>query len=208
MAQADAALRARVATMASMQIQHNEHVHPDWRTQGYPYYRAIWVECAELLDHYGWKWWKHQECDLDQARLEIVDIWHFALSDLLRSGTSVDVIADELATSGSRLPFADAVEQIASSTLANQGVTMSHFRDLMASLPMGEVELFDLYVGKNVLNNFRQSNGYKDGSYRKLWAGREDNDHLIEALSELECAPEEVPDHLFAELTRRYEANG
>lgn len=193
--------------MASMQIQHNEHVHSDWRTQGYPYYRAIWVECAELLDHYGWKWWKHQESDLDQAQLEIVDIWHFALSDLLRARVSLDVIADELAAKGAQLPFAEAVEQIASSTLANQGVTMSHFRDLMASLPMTESELFDLYVGKNVLNNFRQSNGYKDGSYRKLWNGREDNDHLIEALAGLDCAPDSVPEHLFAELTRRYEAS-
>lgn len=208
MAKADAALRARVATMASMQIQHNEHVHADWRVQGYPYYRAIWVECAELLDHYGWKWWKHQGCDLDQARLEIVDIWHFALSDLLRADVSLDVIADELAEPGAELPFAHAVEQIASSTLANQAVTMAHFRDLMASLPMSERELFDLYVGKNVLNNFRQANGYKDGSYRKLWDGREDNDHLIEALGVLDCAPEAVPELLFTELTRRYEANG
>ncbi len=193
--------------MASMQIQHNEHVHPQWRTQGYPYYRAIWVECAELLDHYGWKWWKHQACDLDQARLEVVDIWHFALSDLLRAEVSLDEIADELAAAGAQLPFADAVEQIASSTLADQAVTMGHFRDLMASLPMTEGELFALYVGKNVLNNFRQSNGYKDGSYRKLWNGREDNDHLIEALAGLDCAPDEVPEQLFAELTRRYQAS-
>ena len=34
-------------------------------------------ECSELLDHYGWKWWKHQATDLDQVKLEIVDIWHF-----------------------------------------------------------------------------------------------------------------------------------
>ena len=59
-------------------------MHPDWRSQGYEYYRAIWVECAELLDHFGWKWWKQQPTDVDQVQLEIVDIWHFGLSDLLR----------------------------------------------------------------------------------------------------------------------------
>ena len=59
-------------TMADMQAAHNEQVHPQWQAQGYAYYRAVWVECAELLDHYGWKWWKHQLPDLDQARLELV----------------------------------------------------------------------------------------------------------------------------------------
>ena len=28
-------------TMARMQEAHNEHVHPEWKTQGYEYYRAI-----------------------------------------------------------------------------------------------------------------------------------------------------------------------
>ena len=30
-------------TMTAMQTAHNEQVHPQWRTQGYAYYRAIWV---------------------------------------------------------------------------------------------------------------------------------------------------------------------
>ena len=37
-------------TMASMQEEHNAQVHPQWKEQGYEYYRAIWVECAEMLD--------------------------------------------------------------------------------------------------------------------------------------------------------------
>ena len=72
-------------TMAAMQDTHNKNVHPQWWDQGYEYYRAIWVECAELLDHFGWKWWKHQTPDLDQVKLEIVDIWHFGLSELMRA---------------------------------------------------------------------------------------------------------------------------
>lgn len=43
-----------------------------------------------------------------------------------------------------------------------------------------------LNMGKNVLNRFRQANGYrtaiKEGTYRKLWGGREDNEHLFPAL--------------------------
>ena len=48
-------------TMASLQEEHNVQVHAEWKEQGYDYYRAIWVECAEMLDHFGWKWWKKQE---------------------------------------------------------------------------------------------------------------------------------------------------
>ena len=76
----------QLAAMADLQAGLNDNVHPNWRSQGHEYYRAIWVECAELLDHYGWKWWKHQQTDLAQVKLEVVDIWHFGLSDLIRAG--------------------------------------------------------------------------------------------------------------------------
>ena len=49
---------AMLQTMAEMQDAHNTLVHEHWRTQGHEYYRAMWVECAEMLDHFGWKWWK------------------------------------------------------------------------------------------------------------------------------------------------------
>ena len=75
----------------------------------------------------------------------------------------------------------------------------------MQSLPMELEELFALYVGKNVLNRFRQNNGYKEGTYRKLWAGREDNEHLIEVLDKLSVTPEKIPEALYSELARRYQ---
>ncbi len=42
--------------------------------------------------------------------------------------------------------------------------------------------LYALYMGKNVLNQFRQDHGYKDGSYIKIWDGAEDNAVLSEIL--------------------------
>ena len=45
---------AMLQTMAEMQDAHNTLVHEQWRTQGYEYYRAMWVECAEM----------HHLCDL------------------------------------------------------------------------------------------------------------------------------------------------
>ena len=110
---------AMVGTMAEMQDHHNRQVHPQWRQQGYAYYRAVWVECAELLDHFGWKWWKHQQPDLDQVKLEIVDIWHFGLSDLMR-GSALDgkvaqalLAASENAAGHDAEAFRLAVEDLA-----------------------------------------------------------------------------------------------
>lgn len=194
-------------TMAEMQDTHNNHVHPDWRSQGYEYYRAIWVECAELLDHFGWKWWKQQSPDLDQVKLEVVDIWHFGLSDLLRSEKLDDSVCDALQVvsgGGDAAAFRLAVEALAERTLVERAFVVAPFAEVMRQLPLDFQELFDLYVGKNVLNNFRQDHGYKTGEYRKIWHDREDNEHLVEALADLHCSPDEIPARLYEALLRRY----
>ncbi len=194
-------------TMAAMQDAHNTQVHPEWRTRGYEYYRAVWVECAELLDHFGWKWWKRQQSDLEQVKLELVDIWHFGLSDLMRAGTLGAEVADALDVDPVANPdaegFRTAVENLAHQTLAASGFALDAFARVMALLPLTYDELFRLYVGKNVLNRFRQDHGYKTGAYVKVWAGREDNEHLVELLEELDC-PETAVNDLYERLRARY----
>ena len=195
-------------TMALMQEEHNAQVHPQWKEQGYEYYRAIWVECAEMLDHFGWKWWKNQEPDIDQVKLELVDIWHFALSELIRSEQLHESLGAELANvetiDSTPEIFREAIESLAISSLQSRSFKMSDFTYAMRTLPMDLKELFVLYVGKNVLNRFRQDHGYKEGSYRKLWAGREDNEHLIEILESISVEPEEMFDMLYQQLEQRY----
>lgn len=200
-------------TMARMQEAHNCQVHPDWRTQGYPYYRAVWVECAELLDHFGWKWWKHQSPDAGQVKLEVVDIWHFGLSDLMRADAvteyvtrSLMVVSDDADGGGER--FRQAVEGLAQQTLSDRLFAMEPFVAVLESLPMTLPELFRLYVGKNVLNHFRQDHGYKSGSYHKTWHGREDNAHLVELLETMDAPPAQVPEHLYEALRQRYPGDG
>src|SRR5690606_37979069 len=92
------------------------------RNQHYEWYRAIWVECAELMDHYGWKWWKKQTPDRDQVVLELIDIWHFGLSDLLQEDEPAESIAVNLAGIMAVTPTPDAdfrelVESFAEKTL-------------------------------------------------------------------------------------------
>ena len=199
--------QAMLDTMARMQEAHNRQVHPDWRTKRYEYYRAVWVECAELLDHFGWKWWKKQGPDLAQVKLELVDIWHFGLSELLRADELDAEVAEVLDVPPSEGAGAEglrqAVEALASACLQSKGFSVERFADVMAALPMSFDELFRLYVGKNVLNGFRQDHGYKDGTYRKAWAGREDNEHLMELLDGID-EPATAAQDLYARLEARY----
>jgi hypothetical protein len=62
-------------------------------------------------------------------------------------------------------------------------------------------ELYKLYVGKNILNQFRQDNGYKDGSYIKVWAGEEDNVVMMRIWQE---NPNINPSELYKELSKNY----
>ena len=45
------------------------------------YTRAMQQEIAELVDSVPWKWWaKYQEFDEQNAKVEIVDLFHFLIS--------------------------------------------------------------------------------------------------------------------------------
>src|SRR5664279_3722865 len=70
----------QLSTMLELQDGMNSKVNPAWVAANNNWYRAIQVEGVEAIEHHGWKWWKKQECDLPQLRMELVDIWHFILS--------------------------------------------------------------------------------------------------------------------------------
>ncbi len=53
-------MKQAFATMLAMQDKMNQKVHADWIAQQFEWYRAIWIECGELVEHYGYKWWKKQ----------------------------------------------------------------------------------------------------------------------------------------------------
>jgi dimeric dUTPase (all-alpha-NTP-PPase superfamily) len=74
---------AQLETMLNLQDGMNKKVNPQWVSAGYSYLRAAMIESVEAIEHHGWKWWKAQKCDLPQVQMELVDIWHFALSHLI-----------------------------------------------------------------------------------------------------------------------------
>ena len=62
---------------------------------------------------------------------------------------------------------------------------MSRFGLLCDNLGITFDWLYKHYVGKAALNRFRWANSYGSG-YRKIWHGREDNEHLTEILATLD----------------------
>ena len=201
-------MKNRLLVMLEMQEAMNARVNADWRQAGNAWYRAIWTECAEMLDHYGWKWWKHQQPDLEQVQLELVDIMHFAMSDYLLEDADNDAVAERIQAELSRPAQNDdvrlAIEALAQSTIANESMHFSDFASVMRLIEMDFDQLYRLYVGKNVLNFFRQDHGYKDGSYLKIWDGREDNEHLAELLTRLDSNSAGFRDDVYQGLKARY----
>jgi dimeric dUTPase (all-alpha-NTP-PPase superfamily) len=55
------------------------------------YTRAMSQEMAELIDSVPWKWWaKYQKFDQQNARVEIIDLFHFLISMAQVLGMTAD----------------------------------------------------------------------------------------------------------------------
>ena len=202
-------MKQAIITMLEMQTRMNTRVHPEWITQEFEWYRAAWIECGELIDHFGYKWWKKQVADMEQVRLEIVDIWHFGMSALFVDDKTIDQIADEVVAEIASFKAKDigvreATETLALHSLQTHGFSVAAFWQLMASAELNFESLYRSYVGKNVLNFFRQDNGYQDGSYIKDWQGKEDNEHLVELMAELDSSQDNFSDLVYDALDKRY----
>jgi len=202
--------RTAVKNMLEMQFRMNARIHEHWIDQDFAWYRAVWIECGELMDHVGYKWWKKQEPDMDQVRLEVVDIWHFGMSALFTTRSNLETLADTISADmllESELisDIHAATEALAQNALETHSFSVPHFAVLMSACGLSPEELYRQYVGKNVLNFFRQDNGYKDGTYVKLWCGREDNEHLVEILETLDDAAADYPEAVYEALSNRYQ---
>ena len=160
--------------------------------------RCIYMECAEMVDSFAWKHWKSisAEPDFENLQIEVVDVWHFVMSlalETFRKNRMGDVVilAQQIADMDNYALLYDETEGFASEKLIliqvesvmrdsleiNLSLTKLLF-DFFELVRMSNLDintLYRLYVGKNILNQFRQDNGYKDGSYIKVWNGEEDN---------------------------------
>ena len=164
----------------------------DWK-------RCIYMECAEMIDSFAWKHWKsiNQEPDWANLKIEVVDVWHFVMSLALQEYRNAALGSiEDLAHRISQMPGYGAIslpgvafatpealmaqiEQVMRHALRGEGFDLNGLLEEffvltgMSSLDLSA--LYRLYVGKNILNQFRQDHGYKEGNYVKIWNGEEDN---------------------------------
>lgn len=210
----------QLATMLELQDGMNSKVNPAWVAANNNWYRAIQVEGVEAIEHHGWKWWKKQESDLSQLRMELVDIWHFILSASIQAKFGTIALAKmemlaELNLRQKSVQFDNQYYMLAQLSLldkldllvglaAARRTNLALFESLLHDCDMEWNDLLKQYIGKNVLNVFRQDHGYKAGTYIKNWNGREDNEHLVEVLEVADLESANVRDELYNALTTRY----
>ena len=212
----------QTTTMLALQAAINAKVDPNWVSARYPYMRAVVIEAAEAIEHHGWKWWKKQDKDLAQLQMELIDIWHFLLSEILLNEQGSETAAQpKLTAQLSAIDLSGIIEfdgkqyELSSLDLLNQlellialsaarKIELSVFAAIMENCELDWTELYCQYVGKNVLNFFRQDHGYQEGTYQKMWNGREDNEILVDVMSELDPNDLEYKDKLYGALRAHY----
>ncbi len=189
----------------------------DWR-------RCIYLECAELIDSYPWKHWKNIDANPDyhNIKIEIVDIWHFVMSEALRIykinhlGT-IENIASMVTNMSEFENFSqdenskvldiykqmELVEDVIKTAFCKNDINalVISFLTMSSKLNLKLPELYNLYIGKNILNKFRQEHGYKDGTYIKIWNGKEDNVVMQNILNSNSSI---TPNELYRELEENY----
>ena len=193
----------------------------DWK-------RCIYMECGEMIDSFAWKHWKsiNQEPDWANLQIEVVDVWHFVMSLALQEYRndfrgSIDDLAMSISEGEAYRALSQSagafetpevlmakIEEVMLDALVREGFDLEkllkNFFELTRMSGLDIAMLYRLYVGKNILNQFRQDHGYKEGTYIKEWNGQEDNvvmKRIWEENGELK------PEALYTELEAHYPAS-
>jgi hypothetical protein len=182
----------------------------DWITNKWKiisWRRCIYMELAEAIDSVPWKHWKNIEwkTDINNFKIELVDIWHFLLSEAIRlvwiNEAKNIILANINEKYSLKLPvfwnkqenemlndYLKPYEDLFRISLEKEEnleyvdkLSRQFFICLDTSW-MTFWELYSLYIWKNVLNKFRQNNWYKEWTYIKIWDWKEDNVIMQEIL--------------------------
>lgn len=207
---------AQIRQMVEAQAGLNAQAYSQtWLAQGglaendpkvWDYPLAAAQEIGEFLNSWGYSWWATKswpiEKPLDNSNCltELVDAWHFLLSQALieedgdAQRTSLALLngfaqcADKGVTSGHRQVVRTAKKLSSylldySETAASQRTIYSKFFELLTAAGFSLDHFHARYSAKLQLNIFRQLNGYKEKprTYVKTWKdGQEDNFFLAQ----------------------------
>lgn len=176
--------------------------------------RCIYMEATEAIDSFNWKHWKNIEgkSDLYNARVELVDIWHFIMSEAIHFGDTQfaeayeDMMPEKEINPEMTVEILEKIVAVASSANVDKSQNGLYeitglFFQALGMMGMDVPELYRRYLLKNQLNTFRQEHGYKDGTYVKIWNAIEDN---VIAFNIMEEHPNFTPGQLYKKLEVEY----
>ncbi len=203
-------LEKQIGKMIEQQKKINTQTNGEnWKEKKRNWDLAMFTELAELTESTPWKWYKKTELDMENIIVELVDIFHFLLSSLINNDIKqemiVKIIHNEIRKTrnerGQKV-IEKRIEDFAKTLFQEnweiKKLTM-FIRLVMALSSWGN--LYKIYRGKNILNIFRQDNGYKEGYYIKVWEQEEDNNFMYREM--LEMGIEDI-DKLYSILDSRY----
>ena len=211
----------QIEQMFLLQKQLNDETNGEVWIKGYTkenrkisWYRGIYMEVAEAIDSFNWKHWKNinDEPDWDNIRVELVDIWHFVMSESIRiedqsyANKYLDMKAKDDYDIDALISLLEMMLKLSITSSIDKEVNnireiTDTFFTIISHLGIDVEDLYKRYVIKNQLNTFRQKNGYKDGSYIKNWDGVEDN---VIAFDIMNNNPKITPTELYTELDSVY----
>ncbi|MBT3457399.1 MAG: dUTPase [Thiotrichales bacterium] len=211
----------QIEQMFLLQKQLNDETNGEVWIKGYTkenreisWYRGIYMEVAEAIDSFNWKHWKNinDEPDWDNIRVELVDIWHFVMSESIRiedqsyANKYLDMKAKDDYDIDALISLLEMMLKLSITSSIDKKVNnireiTDTFFTIISHLGIDVEDLYKRYVIKNQLNTFRQKNGYKDGSYIKNWDGVEDN---VIAFDIMNSNPKITPTELYTELDSVY----
>ena len=178
------------------------------------WYRCIYMEASEAIDSFNWKHWKdiNTEPDWENIKVELVDIWHFIMSELIRLNDedyAYKYLSIKTSEGLNELALIEVFEKIISTSVTNTKCddiyAIREVSDLffvaLSHVGIDTEDLYRRYVVKNQLNSFRQNHGYKNGSYIKLWGKVEDN---VVAFNIMDKYPNISPSDLYQKLELEY----
>ena len=204
--------------MVELQHQLNKQVAEDYLDKNFNWNSAIIAESGELLDSLGYKWWKKQEPDMENVKVEAIDLLHFVISEEIQ-GHHYNFHKSEI--TNNEYIISMTIQNFEKDFAEDNILIYRDFKELIdllnyhrysrlfimkkifEELNMRNEDVYIAYITKNCLNKFRQDNGYKDGSYIKNWNGREDNVVAFEIANEW-GADEELFEQLYLDLETYY----
>lgn len=201
--------------MVELQHKFNEQTIENYLEKNLNWNSAIIAESGELLDSLGYKWWKQQIPDMDNVKVEAIDLLHFVISDSIQMfytnkkiqksiAYTIEDFSNYFQEKETYCVFEPvSIEELISHLNYDQYDRFFIMKQIFKALNMSNEDVYIAYIVKNCLNKFRQDNGYKDGSYIKAWNSKEDNVVAYNLVNDI-GAKENLFDELYESLSLYY----